>query len=215
MQDFTKPIKLESSTALVATKSIEPKIDLAAVPTLPPEAKKGFIEARKNKDNFWNLMFALGLFIGSQTIGLITALVILPFILKRFNGVKFIEGKFLNSEGNELIIPKQLPNSFLVIATTIAPILIMGAIFDSYFKHLESVGIIIGLMFICFIPVLFFIFKNCPISILFNYQFYKQNARVSKHSGSNNRSSLYNDASSHQWKTDPMKSYRWDNTYHR
>jgi len=222
MEDFTKPFKQELSTTSVATKSTDSKIDLAATP------KKGFIKARKNKDNFWNLMFTVGMILGwSITFGFgkqySTAAFIsawstilgVPFIVRHFSKITFSDGKFLNREGIELDIPKQVPNGFFLVATTVIAVMLTGAIADSFAKsHPDS---IINLIFLpilsielFFIPVLFFIFKNCPISILFNYQFYKQNARVSQ-----KRSRLHNHSSERSWWSDPMKSDMPGNIFYK
>ena len=131
-----------------------------------------------NKDNFWNFIFALGMILGSVTIGFVFSLILMVLILKYFSKVTFIDRKVFNSQGKELSLEKQTPSAVFVILTTVASTVWISMHFSSYLNSLPntlSAAIIIS----CFIsiPTLFFILKNCPISILFNYDFYKIHAQ--------------------------------------
>lgn len=66
MQDFTKPFKLENKA-----KQLEFNI--------PKQPKERFIAARMNKDNFWNLVYFVGMFSGIS-IAFITKFMILSWI---------------------------------------------------------------------------------------------------------------------------------------
>ncbi|BBB57624.1 hypothetical protein MPCS_01635 (plasmid) [Candidatus Megaera polyxenophila] len=231
MQDFTKPFSIDTKPKQVKAEAIEPKVDMAA-PNLTKQPQKTFWDSRMNKSNFWNLMFGIGMVLGGfitlkfgkayPTLGFIcawTTLIGVPLAVRYFSKVTFTDGKFLTIEGRELDIPKQLPNGFLLIVTTIGTVILIGAISDKFPKpHLPVVNFIflsIFLISLFFIPVLFFILKNCPISILFNYQFLKQqNARASNsscYSGSEYKSSFTDDD---YRRSSPTQSYRPGNIYH-
>jgi hypothetical protein len=219
MEDFTKPFKQELSTTTVVTTVPN---EFGGIYDKPKQRKKSFIDSRKNKDNFWNLMFAVGFIIGMGLVFITapkapapwpiyssiifwTTLLGVPLVVRHFSKITFIDGKFLNKEGIKLDIPKQLPNGFFLVATTIGTAILIGAISDKLAKsHPMIVDFIFAPIFLIlffFIPVLFFIFKNCPISILFNYQFYKQNARSSKKNGMH-------------WTQDPLQYYVAGNIYY-
>jgi len=66
MQDFTKPFKLKNEL-----KQLELNI--------PNQLKAGFIDSRMNKDNFWNLLYFVGMFSGIS-IAFITKFMILSWI---------------------------------------------------------------------------------------------------------------------------------------
>jgi hypothetical protein len=86
MQDFTKPFKLENKA-----KQLEFNI--------PNQPKTGFIDSRMNKDNFWNLMFWLGMFLGFGASELIAqpisgiicwiAIIGMPYLVKRNADITF------------------------------------------------------------------------------------------------------------------------------
>jgi hypothetical protein len=131
-----------------------------------------------NKDNFWNFIFALGMILGSITIGFVFSLIIMVLILKRFSKITFLDGKVFNSQGKELSLEKQTPSAVFVILTTVASTVWISMHFSAYLNALPStVSAAIIISSLVFIPTLFFILKNCPISILFNYDFYKLHAQ--------------------------------------
>ena len=131
-----------------------------------------------NKDNFWNFIFALGMILGSVTIGFVFSLILMVLILKYFSKVTFIDGKVFNSQEKELSLEKQTPSAVFVILTTVASTVWISMHFSAYLNALPStVSAAIIISSLVFIPTLFFILKNCPISILFNYDFYKLHAQ--------------------------------------
>ena len=197
--------------------------------------KKTFIELRKNKTNFWNLMFALGFILGMGLVLIIapkapapfplsaiilfwTTLIGVPLLVKYFSKVTYSDGKFFNIEGIELDIPNQLPNGFFLIVTPILMAISLGAISD---KFVEKSSMLINFLFIpsllivvFFIPVLFFILKNCPVSILFNYQFYKQNIKFSNSYNFEHNKPLHISNTPVHWTIDPTKSGISGNVFH-
>ncbi|WP_375331690.1 hypothetical protein [Candidatus Tisiphia endosymbiont of Temnostethus pusillus] len=140
-----------------------------------------WIKSRLNKDNFWNLMFwwgmSFGLFLSvfldeykyvSNALFWITILLV-PYLVAKYNKVKYTEDKmFLNSQGQNLMnrLPKQL---FWIIIAMIAVVALTGSILDAHWKEVNDF-IAFPLLFsiFLFVPTLYFIYKNCPISILFN-----------------------------------------------
>lgn len=238
MQDFTKPFSIDTKPKQVRAEAIEPKVDMASL-NLTKQPKRTFWDSRMNKSNFWNLMFGIGMVLGGfitlkfgkayPTPAFIcawTTLIGVPLTVRYFSKVTFTDGKFLTIEGRELDIPKQLPNGFLLIAITIGTVILVGAIADKLAKTYPDV--LINLIFapiflisLFFIPVLFFILKNCPISILFNYQFLKQQnarGRSSYYSGPEYKSPFADDysrsSSSSSWTTNPAYSSIGGNIYH-
>ncbi|WP_375331188.1 hypothetical protein [Candidatus Tisiphia endosymbiont of Oplodontha viridula] len=146
-----------------------------------------WIKSRLNKDNFWNLMFwwgmSLGLFLSvlldeykyvSNALFWITILLV-PYLVAKYSKVEYTEDKiFLNSEGQNLMnrLPKQL---FWVIVLMFVVTVWVGSILDTYWEK-ASDFIAFPLLFSIFIliPTLYFICKNCPISILFNKNAWQQ-----------------------------------------
>lgn len=154
MQDFTK-----------VAESVQKSVGDSNRPT---EVTLNENISFKNKDNFWNLMFVLGMLIGSMTIGMMFAIVIMAFVLNRFNGVTVKENKIFNSQGKEIDI-KQVPTLGWTVACTVVVLLIIVSIFNTELKHTnELVGSVIFGLLIYGIPAFLFILKNCPISIYFN-----------------------------------------------
>ncbi|MDR0773926.1 MAG: hypothetical protein LBE72_01155, partial [Rickettsia sp.] len=89
-------------------------------------------------------------------------LTLVPYILTRFNQVKYTDNKiFLNSQGEDLTnrLPKRLGVVFLV------NIFFSAACISKNFNEL-TISSIIGIALT--LPILYCIYKNCPISILFN-----------------------------------------------
>ena len=159
-----------------------------------------------NKDNFWNFIFALGTILGSITIGFVFSLIIMLLILKRFSRVTFVDGKVFNSQGKELSIEKQTPSAVFVILTTVASTVWISMHFSSYLNSLPntlSAAIIIS----CFIsiPTLFFILRNCPISIMFNSKFWSS-IEANGPKSTLRRKDTY---------TDPSYSFLSHNMFHR
>ena len=132
---------------------------------------KNFIKARLNRDNFWNLMLWFGMSFGwcvtfsidelYPTISLITfwlTLLGVPYAVKKANKLSFDKKKgFFNKEGRSLknVYPKDLGN---VTWLTFLLFPLECFIFD-------GMACTLSLFFLT--PILYFILKNCPITILF------------------------------------------------
>ena len=159
-----------------------------------------------NKDNFWNFIFALGMILGSVTIGFVFSLILMVLILKYFSKVTFIDGKVFNSQGKELSLEKQTPSAVFVILTTVASTVWISMHFSAYLNALPST-ISAAIIISCFIsiPTLFFILKNCPISIMFNSKFWSS-IEANAPKSTLRRKDTY---------TDPSYSFLSHNMFHR
>ena len=141
-----------------------------------------WIKERLNRDNFWNLVFGLSFISGWTMIGfigedhpninfVISWLMILgiPASVTIANRVTFTEEKiFLNKVGMSLEgrYPKNL---FFLIALTIGLPVLVGLTMDRHFRDIDPMISNFMLLFLLFMtPTLYFIYRNCPISILFN-----------------------------------------------
>ena len=178
------------------------------------------------KDRFWNFVFWFGMSSGLalgdvfrfnfkilQIASFVnwTTLILIPLLLLIFNRTRFIKkDTFTNSQGN-LLTKKQLPYMFplaimsgfgfaFIVAETILP------------KGVENI-IISFIFFSCLFSglSLYFIFKNCPISLLFNYKFWnfklylgRRVNSTSNHFSSSSSSS--NRSSSSDYYTNPVYS---------
>jgi hypothetical protein len=146
-----------------------------------------FIKSRLNRDNFWNLMFWLGvtlcvmlseyfndnkLFAGlSLWLGILGV----PFIVKQMQDVKFDKKYgFFNASGRSLKDSMPMRWGFSIISS-IGLIAIMRLINDKFSSDPNtSLSMVLYWSIFCLIPTLYFIYKNCPISILFNKHIIKR-----------------------------------------
>jgi hypothetical protein len=203
-------------------------------PKAPAHQKVGFIRARLNRDNFWNLIFWLGMSCGCAIAALIgekhnkLASVVLwitilgmPILLRIFNRVTFIkDNEFLNSEGQDL--SKRLPSGFTMVITALAVPALIGLHLDtSTYKH-SLIADIIGYFSLFLGITLYFILINCPMAILFNKDiWYDKNAhkRTSCRSSYSHHKPHHSDhissLSPRSWTTSPGHSSLSSNIHHR
>lgn len=143
------------------------------------------------KDRFWNFVFWFGMSLGLSATLIIggcrkstttfsywssfffwLTIIVVPLILKIFNGTKFIKAlTFANSEG-QILTEEQRPYLFgySIFAGLLLVFIVAETIFPKNPQHFmfDLVG---SALF--FTPIsLYFIYKNCPISILFNHKFW-------------------------------------------
>lgn len=142
-----------------------------------------WLKERINRDNFWNLMFWVGvtisvlvteLLVYSFEIGLlglilfIISMTIVPYIIASFNKVKYIEGKiFLNAKNKDLSakLPKKFSIVFLINFILSVFIYVPYVLLDN--KGVAGMPFTTTAALIFALPTLYFIYLNCPISILF------------------------------------------------
>jgi hypothetical protein len=126
-------------------------------------------EKLKTRDNFWNIIFLVGIStsiaIAEHSDNLLVfflSLIVAPYLFSRFNKVTFTaDNIFINSEGESLEkrYPVRLPMIFTVNFLVNIPIITNFAGSLSF----------ADMAFIFFtIPTTYFIYLNCPITILFN-----------------------------------------------
>lgn len=144
---------------------------------------KNFIKARLNLDNFWNLMLWFGmslgwpvtLFVGKPIIDtgawmfLLVILFVVPYIAAQGAKVSFDKEKgFFNKEGESLKASYPKEFGIILFLTILSPalILFLVAILQSDILIFLTIGFLVPLILL--IPTLYFVIKNCPITILFN-----------------------------------------------
>ena len=163
MQDFTKP--------------------LVAVNNLPTVQSKWL-----TKDRLWNFVFWFGMSFGMAvtmsvskeqqaeyslgTILIWATMICVPMIVRHFSKTTFIKkDTFVNSEG-VIISKKQMPYSFSLAGMSGLGIAFIVA--ELFFpKGKLGFASLLAMYFSLFSGIsLYFILKNCPISILFNRKFW-------------------------------------------
>lgn len=161
-----------------------------------------FIAANKNssaqekqdkwltKDRLWNFLFWFGMSLGLSTTLIIggcrknttafsywssfffwLTIIGVPLILKIFNGTKFIKAlTFANSEGH-ILTEEQRP--YLFGYSIFAGLLLVFIVAETFPKNPQHFMFDFVGSALLFAPMsLYFIYKNCPISILFNRRFW-------------------------------------------
>jgi hypothetical protein len=119
-----------------------------------------FNASRYNRFSYWSVFFFW------------FTIIVIPLILKIFNGTKFIKAlTFANSEGH-ILTEEQRP--YLFGYAIFAGLPTVFAIAETVLKKAPENFIIGFILFLSFFaPIsLYFIYKNCPISILFNRKFW-------------------------------------------
>ena len=187
-----------------------------------------FIKSRLNSDNFWNLMFWLGMSVGNvfsescddinvACSSLWITILVVPFIVSKAQKITFNkENGFFNSKGRSLkaSYPKALAG---VIVLTILLIACMGFVADGNKSSMLALlfsDLIAPLFFL--IPTLYFIYKNCPIAILFNRHirhFIKPMSQAELAQMNASSSSLFSDSAARY--TNPRYSYLPQNIYYK
>lgn len=190
------------------------------------------------KDRFWNFVFWFGMssglaiahFLRTNLQMLDTAIFIylstllfIPVLLILFNKTRFIQkDTFTNSEGI-VIADKQMPYSIsLAIITGVGFSILLSEFLP---KNSNSLFVAFALATFVFSGFsLYFIFKNCPISILFNYKFWVWKSHQSaacpniRVSSSNDRFRNYTSSSSRSsssdYYTNPVYSSSPSNIYY-
>lgn len=165
---------------------------------------QSFIKARLNKDNFWNLMFFLGMISGFGIAWLIVSfsedkfptsasivcwitIIGVPWFVKRNSAITFDKEKkqFLNRNNEEL--NSRAPNFFLLIFLTGGLTALTGLVLDS---ARDSINDSITFAIICTIPILiptlYCILKNLPIAVYFKKETWIGDGTIESYSSSDN-----------------------------
>jgi hypothetical protein len=186
----------------------------------------GFIASRLNRDNFWNLIFltltSLIIFIAQQIMNaipagfllLFTAIILSPYFVARLNPIQYVDNVFISSSTNRKLgkyAPKYL--GFLIwcgIPFSVFWILLL----HSRAPYLDENMALYNAIF-WFVPTMYFILRNLPISMIFNKNAWKQE----KHEGASYTSCSRNNSKpllgADRMLTDPMNKSFSGNIYHR
>ena len=144
-----------------------------------------FIRERLNKDNFWNLMFFLGMIFGFGIAWLIVVLsedtlpasssivcwitiIAIPWLVKRNSFITFDKEKkqLLNRNNEEL--NSRIPNFFLLIVLIAGLTPLTGLVLDSAKDNInDAIASAIICVIPLLIPTLYCILKNIPIAVYF------------------------------------------------
>lgn len=105
-------------------------------------------------------------FISFMTIW--TTIFFIPLLVKIGSNITVADDKkLLNREGE--VLNDRCPNMFWVVVTTFIFIVFIRSILDRYAQNLnDTLSLSIVFLSFFFVPTLHFIYKNCPIAILFH-----------------------------------------------
>jgi hypothetical protein len=182
-----------------------------------------------NKDNFWNLVFGLAFPLGLVVaalgaklypgIGLIVIgclLIGIPALVRKNIKVIFTEDKrFLNSEGQD--ITERIPNNLLLpILIAVGVTTLLGNPLGIHGQDMKTWLVVILALFstsfaFFFSFAAYFILINCPISVLFNLDVWKQKSDFSTPYQPHRKSSSF----SNDLYYSPSYRHYSGNTYHR
>jgi len=220
MKDFTKFGTVKYKNQYIAAENAETKlaapenVSSTTLPTSPviSAANPAIINNKwLTKNRFWNFVFWIGMSVGFSitfaisgindpsgefsywsTVMFWLTLIGVPTLVRFGSKTTLVKDNiFLDIEGREL----NLPNGFLTIITTIALTAFTGALLDKTFANTAnnaSLFLLISIFFL--IPTLFFIFKNCPISILFNRKLWRFEAYTDSQQKKSDDSRYYSPA---------------------
>ena len=171
MEDFPKFATLKNPSSL---SNEQLKIYKEAKERLKYEEPKiGFIKARLNRDNFWNLMFFLGLFLGIS-LALITDIMFLawiaiigtPWLVKKNSDITFDKPTLTFLINRTTTIKKTGGELVLLFIGSCAIMTLIGLILDG-FRVENSVVVALVRSFPILLPSLYCILNNFPIAIFF------------------------------------------------
>lgn len=185
---------------------------------------RDFINSRLNKDNFWNVMFltltSVIVFIAQLLMNIIpagflllfTALALSPYFISKFNTVEYKNNEFISSATNRKLgqyAPKYL--GFLIwcgIPFSAFWILLL----HSKAPYLDENMALYNAIF-WFVPTMYFILKNLPISMIFNKKSWTQNG-IKPHTSANRGNNFSSNAFDDSRRTGMNYDYLSDNMYH-
>ena len=183
-----------------------------------------FINARLNRDNFWNLMFlaltSLVIFVAQLLMDIIpagflllfAAIILSPYFISRFNVVKYENNEFISSKTNRKLgkyAPKYL--GFLIwcgIPFSAFWILLLHSKAPYLDENMALYNAIFWL-----VPTIYFILKNLPISMIFNKRAWVENSNAS-YSSINSNDHFSSNAVDDSKKTSMNYDYLSDNIYY-
>jgi hypothetical protein len=188
---------------------------------------RDFINARMNKDNFWNVMFlaltSLVIFIAQLLMDIIpagflllfAAIILSPYCITRFNTVKYENNEFTSSTTNRKLgkyAPKYL--GFLIwCAIPFSAFWIL--LLHSKAPYLDENMALYNAIF-WLVPTIYFILKNLPISMIFNKKSWTENGTASystMNSDNNFSSNAFDDSTRTGMNYDYLPNNIWHSSY--
>ena len=135
---------------------------------------RSFIKTRLNKDNFWNLMFFLGMFIGiavafATDIMILSWLTIIGVIwlVKRNSDITFNKDKLEFVINGNKTIKASGAEFILLIFASFGLMALVGFILDSLKIDDSSILLAAMMSLLIFLPALYCILRNLPIVVYF------------------------------------------------
>ncbi|WP_323739016.1 hypothetical protein [Candidatus Trichorickettsia mobilis] len=190
---------------------------------------RSFIKARLNKDNFWNLMFFLGMFIG-VAIAFATDTMILSWvtIVGVIWLVKINSDITFNKDKLEFVINgnKKIKTSgkefILLMFASFGVMALVGFILDSLKIDDSSILLAAMMSLLIFLPALYCILRNLPIAVYFKKEAWIAERCAEPYSSSDNwRNSQHHLSTTESFMhptnayRDPRNSFLQGNIYHR
>ena len=181
---------------------------------------RDFINARMNKDNFWNLMFFATL-AGGVGIAFATNIMILSWfaiagsiwIAKRNSSIIFDKDK-LEFVINEKKRIKAWGGEFIILLfSSFGAVAIIGFILDGLKIDDSSLILAIMMSLLVFLPVLYCILRNLPIGVYFKKEAWIGNGKTSCRA-INSDNNFANNAFNDSKRTSMNYDYLSDNMYH-
>lgn len=171
MEDFTKLNKVKNTPTLNKEQLEIYKIAKQNLKSEPP--KLGFVKARLNRNNFWNLMFFLGLFWGIG-LALITDIMFLawiaiigtPWLVRKNSDIVFDKKSLTFLIDRTTTIKKTGGELILLFVGSCAILGLVGFILDG-FRINNPIIVAFVRSFPILLPTLYCILKNYPIAIFF------------------------------------------------
>ena len=150
---------------------------------------RSFIQVRLNRDNFWNLMFFLGIFIGiavafATDIMILSWLTIIGVIwlVKRNSDITFNKDKLEFVINGNKIIKASGAEFILLIFASFGIMTLVGFILDSLKIDDSSILLAAMMSLLIFLPTLYCILRNLPIAVYFKKEAWIGNGTIQPYS---------------------------------
>ena len=182
-----------------------------------------FVRARLNRDNVWNLIFWLGTTCSILVTEILAYLsdifswlvlltiIIAPYVFSRFNKVRLDNKKLHNANGD--IMPKSAHAimAFSLWLSIPFTVLAIFRIHDRYPALDENIALYN--MIFWFIPIMYCILKNRPISLMFNKHAWVGDGKSRSVSNKKHGTGIWTSHSDVY--CNPAKSWHPMNTHHK
>ena len=138
-----------------------------------------FIKTRLNKDNFWNLMFlilpSIPIFIVQEAMHLIpggiflllATVILSPYLVSRAHRVEYKDDMFRSTATKRALCP-YMPETVVFVLWSAIPFTVFCILFIHNKKPSLDENLAVYNLIFWFVPTVYFILKNLPISMIFN-----------------------------------------------